>query len=207
MEVNKSGLKIIQDNIYYYMYTKKYARKTAVRWECSNRVAFSCKADYTTDLEMKTVPSSTRYIHNPHDTAFSATKLRTTTPERTGSFLETLTFTGITSNPHIEVCSEFGNSETIKWSLRRENYSEEPKPSRRSCLIRWVDQDQRWRQWCRLTYSCTPGATYLWAFSLELLEPTIPVKSWTMILWSSLVILIPLISSHWQTAKRSSPGP
>jgi len=83
-----------------YMYAKKYARKRAVRWECSNRVAFSCKADITTDLEMKTVTCSTPHIHDAHDNTVSASKLCTTMLERAGSTHKTLTqlLTGITSN-------------------------------------------------------------------------------------------------------------
>ena len=72
MEVIKSqkgGLKIMQDMIYMY------AKKSASRWECSYCIAFLCKADI---LEMKNVISSTPHIHDPHDTAFSVTKLCTT---------------------------------------------------------------------------------------------------------------------------------
>jgi hypothetical protein len=36
-------------------------------WECTNRVAFSCKATITTDLEIKTVTSSTLYTHDALD--------------------------------------------------------------------------------------------------------------------------------------------
>ena len=68
MEVIKSqkgGLKI--------MYAKMYARKTAIGWECSNRIALSCKADITTGLEMKTVTISTPHTLDSYDTAVSAT--------------------------------------------------------------------------------------------------------------------------------------
>ncbi len=64
MEVIKSqkgGLKIIVDG---YMYTKKYARKTAIRWECSKRIVFSCKAAITTGIDMKNVTSSTPHTHD-----------------------------------------------------------------------------------------------------------------------------------------------
>ena len=68
---------------------------------------------------MKTVTSSIPHIHDPRDTAFSATKLRTTMLERAGSTHETLTqlITGITSNTPIGVWAELGNPETIKRSL------------------------------------------------------------------------------------------
>ena len=118
MEVIKSqkgGLKIIHDG---YMYTKNYAR-----------VAFSCKAAITTDLEMKNVISSTPHTHDPHDTAVSATKLRTTERERAGSSRGTLTqlLTDITSDAPIEVRAELGNPETIKRSLRCERAKHLPK--------------------------------------------------------------------------------
>ena len=104
-------------------------KKTAVIWECSNCVAFSCKAAITTDLEMKTVTSSTPHTHDPHDNAVSATKLRTTMRERVGSSRGTLTqlLTDITSDAPIEVRAELGNPETIKQSLRRERAKNLPK--------------------------------------------------------------------------------
>jgi len=45
---NKGGLKLVHEG---YIYTKKYS-KTTVRWECSNRAAFSCKGGLTTNAEV-----------------------------------------------------------------------------------------------------------------------------------------------------------
>ncbi|KAI0215593.1 hypothetical protein LSAT2_032355 [Lamellibrachia satsuma] len=112
-----------------FKYHTQYARKTAVRWECSNCVAFSYKAAITTDLEMKTVTSSTPHTHDPHDTAVSATKLRTTMREHAGRSRGTLTqlLTDITSDAPIEVRAELSNPETIKQSLHREHAKHLPK--------------------------------------------------------------------------------
>ena len=45
---NKGGLKLMHGG---YIYTRKYIKKT-VRWECSNRTAFSCKGGVTTNAEV-----------------------------------------------------------------------------------------------------------------------------------------------------------
>ena len=52
---HKGGLKLIHEG---YMYTKKYVRKT-VRWECSNRSAFSCKGGVTSDAEVNMLCTDT----------------------------------------------------------------------------------------------------------------------------------------------------
>jgi len=49
---------------------QKYVRNTAVRWECSNYVAFLRKAATITDLEMKTV---TNYISHTSSTWYCVT--------------------------------------------------------------------------------------------------------------------------------------
>ncbi len=46
---HKGGMKLVHEG---YMYTKKYTRKTTVRWECSNRTAFSCKGGVTSNAEV-----------------------------------------------------------------------------------------------------------------------------------------------------------
>ena len=87
------------------MYTKQYALKTFVRLECSNRVAFSCKAAITANFEMKTVISSTPHTRDTHYIAISATMSRNTIRERAGSSRGILTqlLTVKTSHPPIKV--------------------------------------------------------------------------------------------------------
>ena len=92
-------------------------------------VAFSSKADITTDIEVKTVTSSTTRIHDPRDTAVSATKLQTTILEHARSSRETFTqlLADVISNAPIEVCAELGNSETNNRSLRWHRTQTQPE--------------------------------------------------------------------------------
>ena len=79
---NKGGLKLCHEG---FMYTKKNAKKTTIRWECSQRCAFSCKGSITTDLEMQTIMSCSEHCHAANESKVLATKVYATIKENASS--------------------------------------------------------------------------------------------------------------------------
>jgi len=49
IESNKGATKVVFNG---YMYTKKATKPNRIRWECSSRVALSCKGALTTSLQV-----------------------------------------------------------------------------------------------------------------------------------------------------------
>ena len=111
LEVIKSQKVWTQDHTGLYTCLPRGMRqKTAVKWECSNRVAFSCQTASTIDLQMKTVTSSTPHTYDTHIRLFQLPSHVLLcwdvleVPDRPSHSF---------SNVPVEVCTEFGNPETI----------------------------------------------------------------------------------------------
>jgi len=122
---NKGGLKLLYEG---YIYTRKYARKT-VRWECSNRTAFSCKGGISTNAEMNTINSSTPHSHDPRDQAVAVAKLKATLKEQASVSRGTpgQLIADHTTEIPVGVRADLGNPDVIKRTIRRERAKHLPK--------------------------------------------------------------------------------
>ena len=122
---HKGEKKLIHEG---YMYTKKYAGKT-IRWECSNRTAFSCKGGVSTDSDIITVTSFRPHSHHPQDQAVAITKLRATWKDHAAGSRGTVTqlIADHTTYAPFDVRAGLGNPDTVKRSLRRECAKRMPK--------------------------------------------------------------------------------
>ncbi|KAH3883008.1 hypothetical protein DPMN_006956 [Dreissena polymorpha] len=59
-----------------FVYTKKKTSKSTKRWECSQRVAKSCKGAVVTNINMTTINSTTSHSHEGDKFHVEAMELR-----------------------------------------------------------------------------------------------------------------------------------
>ena len=63
-------------------YTKKATKSTRIRWECSERIAHSCKGAITTDLQMADLRCTAIQIHPVYQHVVKASKVKDTTRDK-----------------------------------------------------------------------------------------------------------------------------
>ena len=116
---HKGGKKLLHEG---YMYTKKYQSKSTMRWECSNRVSFSCKGAVTTDIEIRTVKCTVPHSHDSNPDSVAACRLKSTMKNISGTSRGTPTqiLVDTTATATTEIRAALGNPESVKRTLRRE---------------------------------------------------------------------------------------
>ena len=123
---NKSGSKLCFEG---YTYTKKYASKTTIHWECSQRKEYVCKGKVTTDSQVARVIRTVEHSHDANLERDEATKIIAAMKESAGTrrAKPAQLYADHTQYATAHIQAEIGHQDAVKRTIRREKAKHLPK--------------------------------------------------------------------------------